>query len=116
MKRETQTIDATDKVLGRLAVEIAILLRGKNKPDFVPYKDEGDLVIVKNVEKMKFTGKKMEQKKYYHHSGYLGSLKETPLKKLFNENPSEVLRKAVSGMLPNNKLKAKMIKRLHCVK
>jgi large subunit ribosomal protein L13 len=116
MKRETHIIDANNKVLGRLASEIAILLRGKNKPDFAPYKDIGDNVLVKNVEKLKFTGKKMEQKKYYRHSGYLGGLKEMPLKKLFKENPKEVLRKAVWGMLPKNKLRAKMIKRLKFAK
>jgi len=76
----------------------------------------GDSVVVKNVEKLKFSGKKMEQKKYYHHSGYLGGLKEKPLKVLFKENPPEVLRKAVLGMLPKNRLRAKMIKRLKFVK
>lgn len=112
MKRETHTTDATDKILGRLATEIVLLLRGKQKPDFAPNKDIGDFVVVKNVDKLKFSGKKMEQKKYYHHSGYLGGLKELPLKKLFKERPSEVLRKAVWGMLPKNKLRAKQIKRL----
>jgi large subunit ribosomal protein L13 len=112
MKRETHTIDATGKVLGRLATEIAVLLRGKHKPDFVPYKDMGDFVIVENLNKLKFTGKKFEQKKYYRHSGYLGGLKEIPLKKLFAERPTEVLRKAVYRMLPKNKLRVKMIKRL----
>jgi large subunit ribosomal protein L13 len=116
MKRETYTIDATGKVLGRLATEIAVLLRGKHKPDFAPYKDIGDYVLVKNVEKIKLTGKKMEQKKYYRHSGYLGGLKEIPLKKLFKENSKEVLKKAVWGMLPKNKLRSKMIKRLKFAK
>ena len=116
MQRSTHTIDANGKVLGRLATEIAVLLRGKNKPDFAPYKDIGDLVVINNVEKLKFTGKKIEQKKYYHHSGYLGSLKETPMKKLLKENPSEILRIAVFGMLPKNKLRAKMIKRLKFAK
>ena len=112
MKREIHTIDATGKVLGRLATEIAVLLRGKHKPDFVPYKDMGDFVVVKNVDKIKVTGKKIEKKKYYRHSGYLGGLKEIPLKKLFEKNPAEVLRKAVWGMLPNNKLRPEQIKRL----
>lgn len=112
MERKTHTIDATNKVLGRLASYIAVLLRGKQKPSFVPYKDMGDFVIIKNVRKMKITGKKMEQKKYYRHSGYMGGLKEIPLKKLFKEKPNEVLRKAVSGMLPKNKLRPKQIKRL----
>lgn len=112
MERKTHTIDAAGKVLGRLATEIAILLRGKNKPDFVLNKDMGDFVIVKNFDKIKFTGKKFEQKIYYHHTGYLGGLKETPLKKLFEKNPAEVLKKAVFGMLPKNKLRARQIKRL----
>ena len=112
MKRETRTIDAAGKVLGRLATEIAILLRGKNKPDFAPNKDTGDFVIVKNVDRIKLTGKKFEQKIYYRHTGYLGGLKEVPLKKLFEKNPAEILRKAVFGMLPKNKLRAKQIKRL----
>ena len=112
MKRQTHTIDAQGKVLGRLATEIAVLLRGKQKVNFRPNQDMGDFVIVKNVEKIKVTGKKMEKKKYYHHSGYLGGLKETPLKKLFERSPAEVLRRAVYGMLPTNKLRAEQIKRL----
>lgn len=112
MDRNTHTIDATDKVLGRLATEIATLLRGKQKPDFAPYKDIGDFVVVKNVEKIKLTGKKKEQKKYYHHSGYLGGLKEVSLEKIFKRDPGEILKRAVYGMLPKNKLRAKQIKRL----
>jgi len=112
MKRNTHTIDATNKVLGRLATEIAVLLRGKNKPDFAPNKDIGGFVIIKNADRIRFTGKKFEQKKYYHHTGYLGGLKETPLKRIFERNPGEVLRRAVFGMLPKNKLRAKQIKRL----
>lgn len=112
MKRETHTIDATDKVLGRLATQIAILLRGKQKPNFVPYKDMGGFVVVKNVDKIKLTGKKREEKKYYHHSGYIGGLKEVPLKKIFKKSPEEVLKRAVYGMLPKNKLRPKQIKRL----
>ena len=112
MESKTHTIDATNKVLGRLAVEISILLRGKHRPDFVPYKETNDVVIVENIRKMKVTGKKMEQKKYFRHSGYLGSLKETPLKILFKKDPAEVLKRAVFGMLPKNKLRAKIIKRL----
>lgn len=112
MERETHIIDATGQVLGRLATRIAVLLRGKHKPDFVPYKDMGDFVVVKNVNKIKITGKKLEQKKYYRHSGYLGGLKEIPLKKVFKENPGKVLARAVFGMLPKNKLRARQIKRL----
>lgn len=116
MERKTHKIDAKGKVLGRLAVEIALLLRGKEKADFAPYKDIGDIVIVENVKEMKFTGRKAKQKKYYRHSGYLGGLKEITLEKLFEKNPGEVLRKAVFGMLPNNKLRDKMIKRLKYAK
>lgn len=112
MDRKTHVIDATNRVLGRLASEVAILLRGKHKPDFAPHKDIGDFVMVKNVRNLKITGKKMEQKKYFHHSGFLGGVKFTPLEKLFKENPAEVFKRAVYGMLPKNKLRAKMIKRL----
>lgn len=112
MNRQTHTIDVTDKVLGRLASEIAILLRGKQKPDFVPYKDMGDIVVIKNIKKIKITGKKIEKKIYYRYSGYPGGLKEIPLKRLFKTKPEEVLKKAVYGMLPKNKLRSKQIKRL----
>lgn len=112
MKREKHTIDATGRVLGRLATEIAVLLRGKHKSNFVFYKDIGDFVIVKNVEKMQISRRKMEQKKYYHHTGFIGSLKEVPLKTLFEKAPEKVLWKAVYGMLPKNKLRPKQIKRL----
>ena len=110
--RKTYTIDASGKILGRLASEIAILLRGKHKPSFQPNEDAGDFVIVKNVSEIRVTGKKMEQKKYYHHSGYLGGLKEISLKELFAKDPAQVLRIAVSKMLPRNKLRRKQIKRL----
>lgn len=112
MERQTHIIDATNKVLGRLASQIAVILRGKHKKNFDPAKDMGDFVIVKNVNKMKISGKKVEKKKYYRHSGYLGGLKEISLKKLFKENPAEVLKKAVYGMLPKNRLRKKIIKRL----
>lgn len=112
MERKTHTIDAANKVLGRLATEIAVLLRGKNKPDFAPNKDMGDFVTVRNFSKIRITGKKFEQKIYYRHTGYLGGLKEVSLKKLFKKDPAEVLKKAVFGMLPKNKLRAKQIKRL----
>ena len=116
MNRQTHTIDVTDKVLGRLASEIAILLRGKQKPDFVPYKDMGDIVVIKNIRKIKITGKKIEKKIYYRYSGYPGGLKEIPLKRLFKTKPEEVLKKAVYGMLPKNKLRSKQIKRLQFIK
>ena|SRR3989304_574785 len=115
-ERKTHTIDASGKVLGRLATHVAVLLRGKNKPDFAPHKDIGDIVIIKNAEKIKVTGKKAEQKIYYHHSGYLGGLKEVSFRKLMEEKPTEILREAVSGMLPKNRLRAKQIKRLRFTK
>lgn len=112
MQRKTYTIDATNRVLGRLAVQVSGLLRGKNKPDFYPYKDMGDRVIVKNASKIVVTGKKLEKEVYRHHTGYLGGLKEIPMKKVFAEFPEKVLRKAVFGMMPKNKLRDKQIKRL----
>ena len=99
--------------MGRLAVEVAVLLRGKNKPSFVLYKDMGDTVLVKNINKMKFTGNKLETKSYFHFTGYLGNLKEATLKEfLAKRGPKEVLRTAIMGMLQKNKLRAKQIKRL----
>ena len=112
MERKTHKIDAAGKILGRLAAEVAVLLRGKGKPEFVPYKDVGDFVVIQNIDKIRVTGKKMDQKKYYRHSGYPGGLKLTTMGKMFSKNPSEVFRRAVSGMLPHNKLKKEQIKRL----
>lgn len=113
VKRNTITVDADNKSLGRLAVEVAVLLRGKNKPDFVPYKDMGDTVVVKNIDKMRFTGNKLENKNYFHFTGYLGNLKQATLKEfLAKKGPKEVLRTAVMGMLTKNKLRARQIKRL----
>ena len=113
IERKTHVVDAEGKSLGRLAVEVAVLLRGKNKPDFVPYKDMGDTVVIKNIDKMKFTGNKLENKKYFRFTGYLGNLKTTTLKEfLIKKGPKEVLRTAVMGMLTKNKLRAQQIKRL----
>ena len=113
MERENHTIDATDKILGRLASQVAVLLRGKNKSGFAPYKDMGDFVTIKNIDKLKFTGKKFENKIYYHHTLYLGGLKSFTMKEIYNKKgPSEVFRRAVMGMLTKNKLRAKQIKRL----
>jgi len=112
MKRETHIINASDKILGRLATKIAILLQGKNKPDFLPYKDMGDIVIVKNVDKIRFSGKKLKQGKYFYHTDYPGGLKEVAIKNVFEKNPGKLLKKAVLGMLPKNKLRTKRIKRL----
>lgn len=115
MDLKTYTIDATGRPLGRLASEIAVILIGKHKTDFVPYKDSGDVVLVKNIEKIKFTGKKLEQKKYYHYTGYPGGLKVKKLKELFEKTPKVVLIKAVNRMLPKNKLRKFRIKRLKFV-
>ncbi len=112
MERETHIVDAKDKPLGRLAVEVANLLRGKNKESFAPHKDIGDFVVIKNIDRIVFTGNKFNKKVYYRHTGYIGGLKETPLKELFKKDPLEVLKKAVYGMIPPNKLRAKQIKRL----
>ena len=106
------TIDATNKILGRLAVEVANLLRGKGKADFVPYLDQGDQVTVLNTDRVKVTGQKMKKKIYYHHSGYPGGIKEINLERLMEKDSRQVIKKAVYGMLPKNKLRDKMIKKL----
>jgi len=112
MERKKHIIDVKNKILGRTATKIAVLLRGKSKPDFAPNKDIGDFVVVKNIEKIKVTGKKYTDKIYYRHTGYLGHLKKVSYKKLFEKDPGRVLKKAVYGMLPKNKLRDKQIKRL----
>ncbi len=109
-------IDAKNKVLGRLAVEIANLLRGKGKADFVPYRDMGDRVVAVNSDKLKFTGQKLKKKIYYRHSGYPGGIKERPLYRAMEKDSREVLRQAVYGMLPKNKLRDKLIKKLEIYK
>ncbi|OHA71029.1 MAG: 50S ribosomal protein L13 [Candidatus Wildermuthbacteria bacterium RIFCSPLOWO2_12_FULL_40_9] len=116
VQRKEYIVDAEDKVLGRLATRIAVLLRGKSKPDFAPNKDIGDFVAVKNVVKLKVSGRKLEQKSYFRHSGYLGGVKKTPMKKVFAIDPGEVLKTAVFGMLPKNKLRNRQIKRLRMIK
>ncbi len=112
MEKKVHTIDASEKSPGRLASEISILLRGKNRADFMENSIEGDEVIVQNVDEMKLTGRKKEQKIYYRHSGYPGGLKKEPLEKLIKNKPQEVLKRAVYGMLPKNKLRSEQIKRL----
>lgn len=112
IERATHQIDATDKPLGRLATEVVLILRGKNKPTFEPHIDAGDFVEVENCSKIKFTGKKLDQKEYIWHSNYPGGLKRKKVRDVFNTNPGEVLKKAVYGMLPKNKLRDLMIKRL----
>ncbi len=112
IERKWWLINAEGKVLGRLATEISILLRGKKKPEFVNFMDSGDFVVVINAEKVNITGKKIEQKKYYSHSGYPGGLKETTLKELLEKKPEEVIRRAVRGMIPKNKLGRAVYKKL----
>ena len=115
MQRKEHTIDAKNQVLGRLATRVAVLLRGKNKSDFAPNKDIGDFVTVKNVAKVKISGKKMDQKTYFSHSGFLGGERNIPMAKVFSSDPGEILRKAVFGMLPKNKLRSRQIKRLKVI-
>ncbi|MFA4830645.1 MAG: 50S ribosomal protein L13 [Patescibacteria group bacterium] len=110
--RQKHEIDAADRAVGRIATQVAMCLRGKNKPSFVPNVDGGDYVTVINASKVKFTGKKLVQKDYYHHTMHRGGLQRTAMKKIFDLNPGEVLRKAVYGMLPKNKLRDEMMKRL----
>ncbi len=112
-KAQTYTIDATDKSLGRLAAEIATILRGKHRSDFVPHIYMGDRVVVENVSKMRITGKKWTDKSYYRYSGYPGGLKEEKMKDVVNKKGyGEILKKAVWNMLPKNKLRQRMIKGL----
>lgn len=113
---EKHIIDADNRILGRLAVEVANLLRGKNKSSFVPYLDKGDRVIVINTDKIQVTGRKMKQKIYYHHSGYPGGIKGVRLEEAMAKDSRQVVRKAVYGMLPKNKLRDKMIKKLELYK
>ncbi len=113
IKREWYVVDATGHTLGRLSSEIASILRGKNKPIFTPHMDCGDNVIVINAEKIKVTGKKMDQKIYYRHSGYVGGMKEMTLKEKMSRKPEEVIRLAVKGMLPKGPLGRTMISKLH---
>lgn len=105
-------VDASDQQLGRLASEIARLLRGKHKPNFVPHLDCGDNVIVTNAKKISLTGRKLDQKFYFHHSGYIGGIKGISAKDLLEKNPTHLIELAVKGMLPKNKLSAKIMKNL----
>ncbi|OHB17152.1 MAG: 50S ribosomal protein L13 [Parcubacteria group bacterium RIFCSPLOWO2_01_FULL_40_65] len=105
-------IDATNQSLGRLASKIALILRGKMSPKFESHILSGERVMVLNAGKIKFTGRKLEQKRYFHYSGYPGGLRTIKVKDVFEKNPSEVLRRAVLGMLPKNRLRKEMIKNL----
>lgn len=112
VERQWYVVDATGKTLGRLATRIAEILRGKHKTTFTPHVDTGDFVIVINAEKIHLTGNKWEQKKYYHHSGYPGGIKETTYEKLVEKKPEFIIEKAVKGMIPHNKLGRQIIKKL----
>lgn len=113
VERKWYVVDATDMVLGRLASQVAKVLRGKNKPTFTPNVDTGDYVIIINADKVRLTGKKLEKKYYRYHTGYIGGLKEVQYKKLMAEKPEFVVYKAVKGMLPKNAIGRTMIKKLH---
>jgi large subunit ribosomal protein L13 len=104
VEREWLLVDATDLALGRLASEVAQILKGKRKPQYTPHVDTGDFVIVVNASKVKLTGNKLADKKYYHHSGFPGGLKETPISDLLAKDPRKVIEAAVKGMLPKNTL------------
>ena len=112
IERKWFVVDADGKTLGRLCSEIAKILRGKNKPIYTPHEDTGDYVIVVNAEKVKVTGKKLSQKIYYHHSDYVGGMKETDLKTMIAKKPERVIELAVKGMLPKGPLGRKMIKKM----
>ncbi len=112
IKRKTHIIDAKDRSLGRLASEIALLLQGKHKPDYAPHKDIGDRVVIRNLDKIKFSGRKIDKKNFYYHTTFPKGLKTTPLRKFLEKNPFKVLELAVLGMLPKNKLRKRMISRL----
>ena len=112
IERKWYVVDAEGQTLGRLAAEVAKVLRGKNKPEFTPHIDTGDNVIVINAEKIKVTGKKLDQKVYYHHSDYVGGMKETTLREMMAKKPEQVIELAVKGMLPKGPLGREMYKKL----
>ena len=113
IERKWYVVDAADQTLGRLTSQVAAILRGKNKPTFTPNVDTGDYVIVINADKIKVTGKKLDQKIYYHHSDYVGGMKEQTLKEKLAKKPEDVIYLAVKGMLPKGPLGRQMIKKLH---
>ncbi len=110
--RKWYLVDAKDLILGRMAAEIAVYLRGKHKPKFTPNSDTGDFVVVVNADKIRVTGKKMRQKIYYRHTGFVGNLKEATLQERLERNPESVIKDAVWGMLPKNRLGRELIKKL----
>ena len=113
IERKWYVVDAEGATLGRLASEIAKVLRGKNKPEYTPHIDTGDYVIVVNADQIKVTGKKLDQKIYYNHSDYVGGMRETTLREMMAKKPEKVVELAVKGMLPKGPLGRQMIKKLH---
>ncbi len=113
IERKWYVVDAADMTLGRLAAGVASVLRGKNKPTFTPHIDTGDYVIIVNADKIKVTGKKLDQKVYYHHSDYVGGMKETTLREMLAKKPERVVEHAVKGMLPKGPLGREMYKKLY---
>jgi large subunit ribosomal protein L13 len=116
VRRDWYLVDAEGQTLGRLATEIARRLRGKHKPIYTPHVDTGDFIVVINAEKVRVTGRKLRDKTYYRHTGYVGNLKAEPLEKLLERAPERVLERAVRGMLPRNALGRRMIKKLKIVR
>ena len=112
LKHQWYLVNAEGKILGRLASELAKILRGKHKPTFTPYVDTGDFVVVVNAEKVGLTGKKLKDKIYYRHTGYPGGIKEVSAEKLLAKKPTELIRRAVKGMLPKNSLGRQMLRKL----
>ncbi len=116
IEKKWYVVDATDKVLGRLATQIALRLRGKHRPDFTPHLDTGDFIIVVNAEKVRLTGRKLDQKMYHKHSGYLGGLKSMTARQMLEKKPEDVIKLAVRRMLPKNKLARQQLKKLKVYK
>ncbi len=112
IKRDWWVVDATDQTLGRLSAKLAMILQGKNKPVYTPHMDTGDFVVVVNVEKMRVTGRKLDQKIYYRHTGYAGGQKATSMRDMMERHPDRVLTHAVKGMLPKNRLSSAQLKKL----
>ena len=113
IERKWYVVDAEGCTLGRLSSEVAKVLRGKNKPEYTPHIDTGDYVVIINADKIKVTGKKLDQKIYYRHSDYVGGMKETTLKEMLNKKPADVIKLAVKGMLPKGPLGRQMMSKLH---
>lgn len=112
IERKWWHIDATDLIVGRVATEVATLLRGKHKPSFTPNQECGDFVVITNVEKVRFTGNKLQNKKYHHHTGYIGGLKTKTAKELLDKKPEDILMNAIKGMLPKTSLGRKQLTKL----